>query len=591
MDKRVIAALLLSILLLSVPVQAVDSGAGTMLHSTRTFIAKGLEAVSAVYAGENGAMQAGYSLELEQGCDVYPIVMACDTMYGGMTMDEAVAYTEAGGHRVVAAVNTAFFTSPGIPIGIVVEDGKLRTSADGLNALAIAEDGSYHAVREPRVRFLLGGEPWAEETMELQYLNKTMESDEVHIYTADFSTVSTRVTEDVWAVRLRIAEGELTLSGTLTLEVTEVMESAKAVPIGEGNLILTARKKGTSGSLFHRFSVGDTFTLETVCEDERLKTARYITGCGDILAENGVLTDEAGWSPFITGNHPRTLIGWRSDGTLVMYVADGRRAGYANGLTQRMAAEEMLRRACLFVVNMDGGGSSVMGVRMPGQWSVQTVNRPSDGAQRQCAAYLMLVTDIPADGRARYWHLRENGRLVLPGQRVPLHAYATDAGLYPAAGNTEGLLYSTAEGISKEPVFIAPERLGLHKIKIWGNGASGMGNLRVIGSPTDLYVTRADGRPLGDLVAENGEKLYLRIGASYNGVPVIADATCVEYTSTVPLGAPDENGVFTVNALAGTTGTLTIKIGGFTQEIRLTVVNSRWDIGAHCFPTALAGFE
>lgn len=587
MYKKFLLILPVLAMLLSIPVAASDSGAGTLQQITRTVIAPGLEAISRVYAAEDGTMQAGYSLELEKSSDVYPIVMACDTIYGGMTMDRIIAYAGELGYNVVGAVNTAFYTSPGVPIGVVVENGGLRSSADGLNALAIMYDGSYHAVQSPNVRFCLTGGGLGEEFTRLEYLNKSIETDAVHIYTADFSTVSTRVTDKVWAVRLQILEGELTLRGKLKLQVTEVLKDAGAVPIGEGNVILTARNDGVNGALYTQFCPGDVLTLETLCEDERLTEARFITGCGDILVENGTLTDETQWSPFVAGNHPRTLVGWRSDGTLVMYVADGRRSGYASGLTQRMAAEEMLRQGCQTVVNMDGGGSSVIGVRMPGTYEVQTLNRPSDGGQRECAAYLLLVTDALPDGILRNWHLQENGQLVLPGQRVRLSAFGTDASLYPVWADSSQVEWSVGGAALAGNVLNAPKQAGLHKIKMTGGGASGTGNIRVITQPTDLFVTRADGRPVGDMVVENGDKLQLKISAGYYGVPIPADQTCVDYEMSVPLGYADENGVFVFDAIYGTEGTLTLRIGGYTEQIHVKVLPSRTDLSAYRYRNAL----
>ncbi len=587
MYKRMIPFILLLSLLLSTPAAAADSGAGTMLYTTGEVIAPGLEAISAVYAGDDGVMQAGYSLELSPHSAVYPIIMACDTMYGGMDMETAVAYARGRGYNVVAGVNTAFFTAPSIPIGIVVEEGRLRSAGDGMNAMAIMNDGSYYASAGPRVRFQLSSGPWGEETMELQYLNKAMESDDIYIYNTDFSTVSTRVSDLAWAVRLRVTDGDMTLNGTVTMEVAEVMSVAEAVALGEGELVLTARRGGVNGELFQRFYVGSTVTMTVQCSDERLLDARYVTGCGEILAENGKLTEETSWFSFNEGVHPRTLVGWRSDGTLVLYVADGRRSGYAEGLTLRMAGEEMIRRGCLFAVNMDGGGSAVIGARLPGEWVIEPMNRPSEGKTRQCAAYLLLVMDEVSDGVARYWHLAENGMFVLPNQKLKLHTFATDKGLYPTLAEGENLLYSTAAGISSEPVFTAPERGGRHTVQIFGGGASGSGELRVIPNPTDLSVTFADGKPLRDLTVVNGQKLPLEITASHYGVPIPADETCVTYESDLPLGAPDENGVFTVNTLAGLSGHLTMRVADKAYTIRVTVVNSPTDIRDHRMKTAL----
>jgi len=587
MYKKLIPLILLLSMLLSLSVSAADSGAGTMLYTTGELIAPGLEAISAVYAGDSGSMQAGYCLELAPNSEVYPILMACDTMYGGMDLETAVAYTRSLGYNVVAAVNTAFFTGASIPIGIVVEEGRLRSAGDGMNAMAILSDGSYYASAGPQVRFRLGSTAWGEETMELQYLNKALESDDIYIYTRDFSTVSTRVTDLVWAVRLRITEGNLTLGGTVTMEIVETMPYGPNVPIGEGEVILTARQQGAYGALFEKFYLGTTVTMEVRCSDERLQDADYVTGCGEILAENGKLTEETSWFSFNEGMHPRTLVGWRSDGTLVLYVADGRRSGYAEGLTLRMAGEEMLRRACQTVVNMDGGGSAVLGVRLPGEWVVEPMNRPSEGVTRQCAAYLMLVTDAGSDGKARYWHLAENGSFLLPNQRIVLHTFATDKGLYPTLAEGENLLYSTAAGIGSEPVFTAPERGGRHTVQIFGGGASGSGELRVIPSPTELSVTFADGKPLRDLTVVNGQKLPLKITASHYGVPIFADETCVTYESDLHLGKPDENGVFTVDTLAGISGHLTMQVADREYTVRLTVVNSPTDIRDHRLKGAL----
>lgn len=588
--KRLIALMLvMACVILPMDAGAADSGAGTMYDSKRTVIAPGFVSYTRSYGEDDGMRQKGVSLELSPNSDVYPIVMACDTIWGGLTMDAMVSYAERMGYNVVGAVNTAFFYSPGAPIGIVVENGKLKASDDGLNAFAIMDDGSYYIARDPETTIQLHNEAWDTEAITVNHLNKLFYSEHLHLYTSDYSTVSTRVDKDenVWAVRLRILEGETKLNGSVKLTVEQIHTNVQAVPIGNEYMILTASMEGPYADLWEQFQIGDAVTVEISCSDEKLVRANYITGCGDILVEQGKIAASDDWMHNIGGHNPRTMVGWRTDGTLVMYVAEGRNPGTADGLTLQMAAEEMLRQGCVFAVNMDGGGSSVVGVRQPGAWNVEPINRLSDGAQRQCAAYLLLVTDKKADGVTRYWHLKQNGLRVLPGQTVYLSVYGTDAALYPTADFPQQLIFADEKGILDGNVLIAPDQGGAHRITMWGSGASGEGDINVIAEPTVLKIVDLLGRKPEAVVLEQGEALNLRIVASHHGKIILADHTAIRYEMSAPLGAVNEEGVFIADALPGTSGTLTMRIGSYTQQLQVTVINSRTDASAHRMKTAL----
>lgn len=588
--KRFMAAMLV-VACMALPMQviAADSGAGTMLESNRTFIAPGLASYTRSYGEDDGAQQKGFSLELSPDSDVYPIVMACDTIWGGMTMDTIISHAEQIGYHVVGAVNTSFFYRPGVPIGIAVENGLLRASDDGLNAFAIMEDGSYYIAQDPQTTITLTNDSWEAEGVTVDHLNKRFRSETLHLYSSAYSTVSTRVDKDetVWAVRLRMDEGILKLNGSLRLTVTEVLPTTNAVPIGEEYMILTGSVEGPYADLWQQFAVGDTVTVQIACNDETLAQAKYITGCGDILVENGRIADDTDWMHNIGGHNPRTMVGWRADGTLVMYVAEGRNPGVADGLTLQMAAEEMLRQGCTFAVNMDGGGSSVIGVRQPGAWMIESLNYPSDGGQRQCASYILLVTDRTSDGTAQYWHLKQNGLQVLPGQLVYLSVFGTDGGLYPAVNAPQQIIYADEKGLLKDNRYTAPETGGSHRITMWGSGAFGEGTINVIAEPTVLKIVDQFGKKPNAVVLEQGESLDLRIVASHHGKEIFADNTAIRYEMSAPLGTVDERGMFTADALAGTTGTLTMRIGSYTQQLQVTVVNSRTDASQHRMKTAL----
>ena len=71
----------------------------------------------------------------------------------------------------------------------------------------------------------------------------------------------------------------------------------------------------------------------------------------------------------IGGRNPRTAIGYTKDKHLIMLTADGRE-GASVGLTLNELAHLMKELGCVYAMNLDGGGSTVMYV------NGQVVNRP-----------------------------------------------------------------------------------------------------------------------------------------------------------------------------------------------------------------------
>ncbi|GIX03437.1 MAG: hypothetical protein KatS3mg113_0443 [Planctomycetaceae bacterium] len=75
--------------------------------------------------------------------------------------------------------------------------------------------------------------------------------------------------------------------------------------------------------------------------------------------------------------HPRTALGFDVRGqTLWMLVVDGRQPDFSEGMTLDELAKFLVAEGCYTAVNLDGGGSSVMGLRQQGE--LKLVNRPSD---------------------------------------------------------------------------------------------------------------------------------------------------------------------------------------------------------------------
>ncbi len=96
----------------------------------------------------------------------------------------------------------------------------------------------------------------------------------------------------------------------------------------------------------------------------------------------------AGFSPLVirgvgTKNpgedlEPRTAVGLDGRGRLVLVVAEGRRPGRSEGMTLAELTERMLDLGCVDALNLDGGGSSVLVIRVPGR-GYRVLTAPADG--------------------------------------------------------------------------------------------------------------------------------------------------------------------------------------------------------------------
>ena len=100
---------------------------------------------------------------------------------------------------------------------------------------------------------------------------------------------------------------------------------------------------------------------------------RSALAAGPVLIDGGKVVEYTSGSSFYTRRHPRTLIGKRADGTVVMAVIDGRFKGQGDGATIAETAYIARQLGLTEALNLDGGGSSTL-------WTAQegVLNHPYD---------------------------------------------------------------------------------------------------------------------------------------------------------------------------------------------------------------------
>ena len=119
----------------------------------------------------------------------------------------------------------------------------------------------------------------------------------------------------------------------------------------------------------------------------KVKTA---VGGGPVLIQNGEIqisnNEEMKFiGKAISDKHPRTSMGYTSDGKLIMMVIEGRFPGKAEGATLTQEANLMKEIGCVEAFNLDGGGSSCLLIN-----GKQTITPSDKEGQRPVPAVFMI---------------------------------------------------------------------------------------------------------------------------------------------------------------------------------------------------------
>ncbi len=94
------------------------------------------------------------------------------------------------------------------------------------------------------------------------------------------------------------------------------------------------------------------------------------------VLRNGEISEYAPLEPFSFVRHPRTCVGIKPDGKVLILVVDGRIPEYSNGASLVDLVRLMQSYGAESALNLDGGGSSAMYTRNGGEYILRS--RPAD---------------------------------------------------------------------------------------------------------------------------------------------------------------------------------------------------------------------
>ncbi len=356
---------------------AADVGPVTWTVNQR--IAYGVRWYSGSFVNQNGPEVVNYVLANPTVARVRPILSGGKAL--GLTRTSTTANTQAA---AVAAVNGDMWgMGSTAPLGLHVQDGEVCVSGrHGINqpptraTLGIDSAGRLY-VGNVQVRVRVDH---PRGSLTTDQINSARKADEVVLYTPRFAGS----THTVGGVEVSLAvTGRLTMAGVLTGTVIGVSRTGNASLSGTcwvlsgtglGAAKLAGLVPGTAVTLTSYNTAGGVWN-----------TMSGAIGGDQFLVRGGSAT------PVVGAVHPRTSVGIRADGRLMMVTVDGRQSGWSTGLTSMDMARLMLNLGAIDAVGCDGGGSTVMAVKKPGATLVSVVNRPSDGRERAVTNSLVVL--------------------------------------------------------------------------------------------------------------------------------------------------------------------------------------------------------
>ena len=282
----------------------------------------------------------------------------------------------------VGGVNADLFSwNEGLPSGMFMESGVLRTPPHPRRStVGITDDGRLLVERVA----MLGTWQGLSQRRPLNGLNQRPGPEGVSLFTP------------AWGATTPAAQGtvEITLDpfppAAPFTDLTGTVIAAKpggGTPIPPTGAVLVGRGS-SAGRLASEAPAGQVVTARLILRPQWGGVVDAVGG-GPLIVQNGqpvfrALEDFS--SSQLSLRNPRTAVGQRADGRIILLAVDGRQPGYSTGMTNFELAQAMVGLGAVTASSLDAGGSTTMA------FEGELLNRPSDpGGERAVADGLFVL--------------------------------------------------------------------------------------------------------------------------------------------------------------------------------------------------------
>ncbi len=580
--KNFLIKLTSAIAVLSVAIGGTSTGIcaslGSVYHTESSSLAPGLDFGTLYSAVKSSNSDTALSGELRSYVFTYqpgsgyaiPTISWGEYVHGRETLDEIISHeTTDSAMNPLGALNGDFFSmQTGVPMGVVMRDGRVVSNGENVNALVIAANSAY--IAQPQITLTLTN---GVDALPISYLNKYPTEYGAYLLTSDYGETTTTRSNYTEVVLDCYGDSAILPNSNKPLRVVDIRRGVKSGEIPVGCMVLTYVADSpfdVANPMLASLEVGDELTLSTVTSDDIAQGVSLAVGGGDLLLKNGVFDASVVDEAHEKQKNPRTAVGVTADGRVIFYACDGRSPKTSDGLTLEGLAQAMLELGCVDAMNLDGGGSTTVVV------GGATVNSPSDGKQRAISDAVLFLENpyAPLDATKSLAPSLEYSAVIAGGGRseIVTRLKSEDRKVGDVLPS-DGILYEVSPsemGRVENGVFIAGDVPGIATItatcdigegKIYGSTA-----VHVMGDVTKLTLTTSDG-----LLAADG-RIMLDISAFYRNVEVGTSLEMLEFSdetigTLMPDGTLVGGGDYT--ALERPV-TISATAGGVTSSLKLT---------------------
>jgi len=280
----------------------------------------------------------------------------------------------------VAGVNGDLFnSSDGHPSGILIQNGVLEHQPlPGRSSIGIAADGSLHVDRIALKGFWVGTGQRRTVT-----LNELESANGISLYTPAWGPRTPGTTSVEAVLRpFSAAAPNTDLAGV----VTQISSTQGSTPIPPDGAVLQARGSA-AGYLAAEAPIGTTVTVRFTLNPTWDGIVDALGG-GPVIVRDGkpvFRANEDFSATQLSPRSPRTAVGQRADGRILLVAVDGSQPGYSVGMTNFELALAMMQLGCVTASALDAGDSTTVA------FDGQLLNRPSDPAGEDSVAEALLV--------------------------------------------------------------------------------------------------------------------------------------------------------------------------------------------------------